>query len=132
MNKKDLEIAWAAGLWEGEGCFSMSRTSTGRIQAQAIISSVDKDVIEKFHKIVEFGTIKIRQPAEGRSEKQVSYVWSVSSISKFSELALMFWPYLGQRRRARAIEIIDLVSKNVDRRQSEHRSERYDRQGIGT
>lgn len=121
----ELEVAWAAGLWEGEGCFSLSRVRN-RVQPQAVISSVDEDVIVKFHKIVEFGAVRVREPIEGRSAKQVAYVWSTSSIGNFKRLVLMFWPYLGERRRARALEVMDLVDQNVDTRTTENRSPLYD------
>lgn len=42
-----LEIAWAAGLFEGEGCFNAYIRKSGKIQVQARLTMTDQDVVER-------------------------------------------------------------------------------------
>ena len=45
----DLEIAWIAGILEGEGCFTCD-TKTTRLRVQCVMT--DKDIIDRLHNIV--------------------------------------------------------------------------------
>lgn len=110
---KDVDAAWAAGLWEGEGCFSCHRNSRGRVQTQALISSTDEDVILKFQRIIGYGSIRERIPKPGQTAKKPYWVWQITSRKDFKNLVLTLWPHLCERRRARAMEIIELADKTV-------------------
>lgn len=98
------KLAWAAGLFEGEGCFT-SWSGDGKRYLQCILASTDKDVVYKFKEIVGFGSI---HPEKLKVGYKQSWRFRVSSFEKCQALICMLWPWLGERRKARALEILSL------------------------
>lgn len=101
------DIAWVAGLFEGEGCFSILKQRNGVHYPKAVISMTDADIIARFHTIVGFGrvTIKHRRPNTPEHYKLLSE-WRAHSFEDAQQLIAMLWPWLGERRKARAKEIL--------------------------
>jgi hypothetical protein len=95
-----IRTAWAAGLFEGEGCFYVR--SRRRVGAQ--LAMTDRDVVERFAAIVGLGTLHRKEPR--RSHWQHQYVWQTQSAQPVRDLIARFWPYLGERRRARARAVL--------------------------
>ena len=91
-------IAWAAGLFEGEGCIS-----SGRAGIRLSLGMTDKDVVEKFLSIVGVGTIG--KPTSLPNRKPCWY-WVLYKVEHSQAVLAALWPFLGQRRRARAVELI--------------------------
>ena len=62
-NNKELELAWAAGFFDGEGCTCIWKGNTGfnnrRVQVQIHQSSADgtPEVLKRFLEAVEVGKI---------------------------------------------------------------------------
>lgn len=96
------DIAWAAGLFEGEGCFTWSRS---KAMPAAKIGSTDFDVLEKFQRVVGFGRIGAAYQKGGFGTKP-SRVWETTRFEYVQALIAYFWPWLCQRRRARAKEVL--------------------------
>jgi hypothetical protein len=99
------EIAWAAGLFEGEGSIYLtSRDLLPRLR----ISMTDKDVLDRFCAAVSAGSVA--GPYAGNGSKtptgrKLMYVWQANGIADCSRILDAFWPYLGERRRAKANEL---------------------------
>jgi hypothetical protein len=68
MDRTDRDIAWAAGLFEGEGCLSFS-TVRGERYPQAMLKTTDRDVLARFHRIVVVGAIYPVKPRLARSTR---------------------------------------------------------------
>ena len=108
------EIAWAAGLFEGEGCFYF-----GHRNLQATLAMTDADVVDRFERIVGFGHRSVREGDHKndkrgyKNEWKPIYRWSARSFEHVQALIAMLWPYLGDRRKARAKEL--LLDKRIDR-----------------
>lgn len=112
-----IEIAWAAGLFEGEGSFSIQRQrahktkfpTEGRLDefvyANASLATTDRDVIERFASIVGVGKIHGPHKRTNDQHKPI-YVWNVSRRDEFEVFAEMIRPFLGERRLARMNEVI--------------------------
>lgn len=98
------DVAWAAGLFEGEGCFSTTKHSSG-VYPRASLKTTDLDVLERFHKIVGVGTIVRDNRRVGSLGNKTLYTWRVQNIEGFKVAANMLRPYLGKRRLARLNEI---------------------------
>lgn len=96
---RELEIAWAAGLFEGEGTI---HSQYGRLLTIAL-SSTDKDVIDRFHKIAGVGTVSGSQPP--KTPRKYIYIWFVGGDNAASLLKELL-PYLGERRTADALRCI--------------------------
>jgi hypothetical protein len=88
------QVAWAAGLFEGEGWFG----PRAKTSAEAIVGMTDLDVVERFAAIIGCGTIT----AEPRGPNKTLYRWSASNALDVRALIELFWPYFGERRREAA------------------------------
>ncbi len=93
------ERAWMAGLFEGEGCFTMRRNHTLRME----IAMTDRDVVERFAKLAGVGNVNSLDKRVHQRKEQ--WRWSISG-EKAIALALELRPWLGTRRGARVDEIL--------------------------
>lgn len=106
----DADIAWAAGLFEGEGCFSANnpgvRNNRVRRGIIAAVTMSDLDVLQRFQEIVETGTI-IRLTNDKRYPgHKPLWKWSVQKRAEVERIGAMFRPWLGARRRAKLDEVL--------------------------
>lgn len=105
------EVAWAAGLFEGEGSFFTTKHPRGRVPYVGMqLQMVDRDTVERFHRIVGYGAVTAWQPSQ--ESRQRVYCWRVQSVRAVVDLIPKFWPWLGERRRARAASLL-AVAKDV-------------------
>jgi hypothetical protein len=95
------DLAWAGGLFEGEGCFTFRRTD-GRAGV-ATISMTDEDTLRRFHDVVGFGVL--HQLTRSPSHKPL-WRWDARSFEHIQCLVAFLWPWLGSRRRKRAREVL--------------------------
>ena len=109
MDVNSPEVAWCAGLFEGEGC--LYNTNGRRLSPQhhitMMINLTDYDVLARFAAIVEG---KVRGPYHNASMKAAgnrkpSWTWQEAKEARVAEILAAFWPYLGERRKERAIEL---------------------------
>ena len=90
-------IAWAAGLFEGEGCIILSR---GQVALQ--LKMTDEEIVRRFDDIV--GDGRVYGPycyAEGRKPY---WMW-IAQGDIAREMLDLLGPWLGDRRRACAYEL---------------------------
>ena len=99
------EVAWAAGLFEGEGSFSTVRStrSHGRVALRASLEMTDEETVRRFAAVVGCGTIHVRDRAPNR--KPV-WAWQINSINDFDRIVELLRPWLGTRRVERADELL--------------------------
>ncbi len=93
------DLAWAAGLFEGEGCFSFAAGHVNR-SLHAAINMTDRDVVQRFQAVVGIGAIYPRPPMKENWKPQ--WTWSVGSFEHVQAIIAMLWPWLCSRRRAKA------------------------------
>jgi ribosomal protein L32 len=101
------EWAWATGLFEGEGSiYSMDRTKDGHHQLPVMrlsIQMTDRDVLDKFHSIVQCGGVYPHKKARaGREHHKPTWSWVLSRRSEIERLLLEMLPWLCERRGAKA------------------------------
>lgn len=99
------EWAWLAGLFEGEGSVSISYGNC----AQVRIGMTDKDVIETVHRL--YPTRSMRY-VERKGRRKTMYIWQVSNRDGVRAFLAGVLPYLHSRRRARALEALDVLKMN--------------------
>src|SRR6266850_7349629 len=100
------QIAWAAGLFEGEGCFNAYVRKSGKIQMQVVLGMTDSDVVNRFAQIIGFGSVTHgRMTREGNKPL---HEWRLYEATKVRAFIALLLPYLGERRRARALEVLSL------------------------
>jgi hypothetical protein len=97
----DTEIAWAAGLFEGEGCFSIATFRSKYQYPRATIFSTDLDILERFAKIVKVGHLNSKPEKRQRKDgwkRKPQYRWTASSVKDVEVIVDLFDPWLGPRR----------------------------------
>jgi hypothetical protein len=93
------QIAWAAGLFEGEGSFFMD----GK-QPVMEIGMTDLDVIQRFADLTDAGWIRTK---ERPGHWKTIFIHRVKGRHKVTKLIETFLPYLGNRRAHKALDILD-------------------------
>lgn len=88
-------LAWAAGLYDGEGCFS------GKCQ----LVNTDLELIERFKEIVGFGTIRPRAKSPNIKHKP-QWLWVSSSFEEQQALICFLWEWLSEKRKAQALKLL--------------------------
>lgn len=96
----NIEHAWAAGFWDGEGCVSVARRSnTNRPRIVAEVAQVHPEVLHRFKRAVGFG--KVYGPYEQKNPNaQPFYVWRVESAQDVNNLRLILFQYLSSVKKA--------------------------------
>lgn len=107
---REQEIAWAAGLFEGEGCFHVSTprgSRSGRWPVpNAYLAMADFDPVMRFREIVGVGTLTERRFDGTRSHWRTQLMWRCSGADA-AGVARLLVPLLGERRREAANEILE-------------------------
>ena len=92
-------IAWAAGLFEGEGTMYMS----GKKPVMEI-GMTDRDVIERYKDFAECGWIRTKiRPHPWKT----MYIHRTNGRHLITEILEAFLPYFGDRRAHKALDILD-------------------------
>jgi hypothetical protein len=102
--KRDYQqenLAWAAGLFEGEGCL----TTHGK-NMTALINSTDKDVIERFHSVIGFGSINGPYQSKVKASYKPYWRWRCGSFEHVQATIGLLWKHLGERRKQRAMDLL--------------------------
>lgn len=97
MNK--LDLAWAGGLFEGEG----SVFTVGKQCAGISLTMTDEDVVRKFSRVIGFGVIR---PRKHKPNHKKPWEWRTTSFEHVQATIAMLWCFLGQRRKQKAKEIL--------------------------
>ena len=104
---RHCDIAWAAGLFEGEGCFTRKRNG-GRLVVAAALSMTDEETVRRFHQVLGFGTVYSLDPPSWRDGKRKpQWRWQTGREYEFRALVELLDPYLGERRWRRAHELLN-------------------------
>jgi hypothetical protein len=103
--RRRAEIAWAAGLFEGEGCITQSG---GRLAVR--LNGTDRTVIDRFCGIVGEGKVYGPYTQDGCADaalhrRKPYFVW-VAYGGRGLNVLLLLDPWLSERRRVRAFELI--------------------------
>lgn len=113
MINRDVEIAWIAGLFEGEGSFCFHKGRARSIQ----ISSTDRDVLEKVERVLGGKVYEIGRRLNKEHWKD-AYIWRLplkNSIDFINDIKA----YLGDRRTKRSEEFIkslqEAQTKKIER-----------------
>jgi hypothetical protein len=104
------DIAWAAGLFEGEGYVGVG--GTGNRQPRVAITMTDEEPIVRFHRAVERGTLRSYPPTG--SGRKPTWQWSVQGKEDVLHVLGLLWPYLCDRRLEAATEVIERAAKMND------------------
>lgn len=85
-----MSIAWCAGLFDGEGCFSI-RSQGISYDITASIQMTHEETIRTFHKIIEYGRVSFRLSTNSKWKNL--YRWQAFS-SNAAKVASLLLPHL--------------------------------------
>lgn len=127
INTFNEQIAWAAGLFEGEGTIVHRKTNGSKNGWTLSISSTDKDVLEKFFKIVGcgklYGPYGYANDSNRRREHHKPYWrWSVADKNGVIKLGNLFMPWLCFRRKEKLLECLQHLEENVKFTRETHKN----------
>lgn len=115
FSAEDLDHAWAAGVLEGEGCFSIFNrtakcgTKQRDTKSCAIhLEMTDKDTVERIYNIFKVGSFKgpfVRKRDDGKNRKP-TYVWSVQNAQGIEFVLNCIQPYMSYRRSEKIFELL--------------------------
>lgn len=91
------EVMWAVGLFEGEGCISVSVANGTRVYVRMQLGMTDRDVIERFQRAVG-GVGHIKESSGGRNKPM--YCWTLSRQEQVRGLYAVMRPHLSSRRQS--------------------------------
>jgi hypothetical protein len=94
------EAAWAAGIFEGEG--TIRTRSDGYYGGQLSVRMNDRDVVERLYRMAGCGHFYT-----GECNGKPQYTWQVAKAREICEFLIAILPWLGKRRKARAIAAIE-------------------------
>jgi hypothetical protein len=98
-------LAYVAGIFDGEGSFSVQAPSRGRsLQPRAVVKMTDLDVLEWCKESTGLGKVWSDKLRPG--ERKASYVWTVAGFPQVQAFVAMVWPWLCGRRKVKAREIL--------------------------
>jgi len=97
------KIAWAAGLFEGEGCF----TVTGKRLSRAALHNTDEEIVRRFAAIVNVGTVYATNPPSRPAHYKPQWVW-IAECDDVAVVLQLFRPFLSNRRLERGEEVVRL------------------------
>lgn len=107
------ELAYAGGLFDGEGCISQytKKPRSGHPnptrRPRLRMAMTDEDPIRRFHGIVSVGTVRwSHPPAYRKTGRQAQYVWTCGSFEDVQHVLAVLWPWLSRRRQARAVAVM--------------------------
>ena len=102
-----VDIAWLAGVLEGECCFSYK--SSGSV---VVVVRTDQDIIERLREPTGIGTIN-GPVAPQKSHHKPSWRWQVSQKQDVARLLLAVYPLMGERRKATIAKLTDRLAQEV-------------------
>jgi hypothetical protein len=104
----ETNVAWAAGLFEGEGSIMHGSylRPTGSVATRRRLSmeSSDEDVMRRFTAIVGAGSI--HEVPGRKSHHKLMFKWETARWADIERILQSFMPYLGERRAEKARELL--------------------------
>lgn len=116
-NMTCIELAWVAGLIEGEGTFGAYKTNVkgGTYkQFSVAVQMTDLDVLQKLHRITGLGTV-IEAKRTKKENHKTCYVWKIGSRPEAKQFMQELLPLMGERRSARITELLEELDEYESR-----------------
>lgn len=105
----DAQVAWAAGIFEGEGCVYVLRRRGRADRVVLAVAMTDLDVIERLRDVFGCGSISSERRRDGRKP---IYRWNTSARGDVERVLALITPWLMSRRQARIAEAVAEVERD--------------------
>lgn len=101
--QQEIEIAWAAGFWDGEGCCYRGKGGDLRMS----ISQCSPEPLERFQKAIGFGNVTGPYGYPDKPEWRPAWFWRVQGRKAHQAMALLL-PLVSTEKRAQYQRIASL------------------------
>lgn len=109
----ELELAWAAGFFDGEGCTTLStqmQLRSGKFyeynSIHLNVNQVDREVLDRFQRAVGLGRVGGPYSKKGPNQ-QDQYSYRCGAIQEVRFVLEALWPYLGSVKKLQALDKIE-------------------------
>lgn len=107
FDMNEVEAAWFAGLFEGEGCITRAtrRSKWGETHYYTLkINMTDEDVIRRISDVT--GYRSLYGPHQPKGNRKPYWAWECQNRQEVVRILTAIRSHLGQRRRAKADEVL--------------------------
>lgn len=105
LMQREVEVGWAAGIFEGEGCITMHDVSRGKMGSwQVFVTMTDRDVIERLALVLGGSAQGPYKPPHYKDHYKPFWRWQVQDRRKINDVLTLLYPHLGHRRREKCDE----------------------------
>jgi hypothetical protein len=101
-----IDIAWAAGLIEGEGSIQVRKKANG---ASVVVQMTDEDVLKSMQSRLGIGTVNGPYGHAGTSVRKPRWMWQIGHQRDVARLLLAITPMMGVRRREQIDRAVDAI-----------------------
>ena len=109
---KKWQLAYIAGIIDGEGCFSLARQTNRRtMAAHVFVNMTNLDCIHFLHTTTTLGNFRTRQ----FENKKAQYEWSIDNRLEIYLLVEAIHPYLIVKRE-QADTMLEFVGRRINGR----------------
>ena len=99
----DVELAWAAGLFDGEGTTSVLAAQRDKYKyLRMSVSQKDREVLDKFLAIVKYGKIY-------KSKTREIHSWDCYRQDQVFLVLNNLWPFLSKKKQEQATKAKEIV-----------------------
>lgn len=102
--RRSAELAWAAGIVEGEGSIHVRDRDTHRSIVLTVVMS-DLDVLQRLESVLRVGTIV--GPYQQRPGVKPLWHWNVTCARHVAAVVMTLYPLLHGRRRKQVRKVLD-------------------------
>lgn len=100
---RELDLAWAGGLFDGEGTTSILKAQRDRYSyLRMSVSQKDREVLDKFRAIIGYG--KVYEHSRGM------HSWDCYRQDQVYQVLEMLWPYISSQKRKQAENALPRVT----------------------
>src|SRR5688572_1418342 len=106
MDLSPTDVAWLAGLLEGEGSFYLNKNHVNGMVYRypvIVVNMTDRDVIERVASLFGTGVYDLPSYQEGR---QPAFRTQITG-KRAAALMVDLFPYMGRRRAARITDVLN-------------------------
>lgn len=104
MNK--IELAWAAGFFDGEGCTYVTRQydRPRSLRFCMSVTQVDREVLDRFQRALQLGSVRGPFKTDYASQRSIKPRWVWRATGNTARTAIdRLWPYLSTVKRDQAL-----------------------------
>ncbi len=109
MIPEHSDLAWLAGLLEGEGYFGMGNNGANSVRLRVTCRMTDKDVLRKAQAMTGMGRFyKVnRDNGYYKAHWKDTWNWEINKKDHIYALIVALYPFMGKRRGVRILEMIE-------------------------